>query len=176
MLTVEFADDHIFILKELVERADGYAGAGGDFLAGERFEADVDEQLACRGKDRVELELAALLSRTSSRDQNLCRHAFRLPSRVAPRSDKRRDHVADSVESGAERLPVDVSVVDSLEAEREFEECEAKMESDVTDVPSSGARIALKDFITRQVTRCASCILSLIHISEPTRRTPISYA
>ena len=43
VLAVELADKHVFIGKELIQRADGHPGAVGDFVDGEGFKADVDK-------------------------------------------------------------------------------------------------------------------------------------
>ena len=43
IVPLELADEHVFIGKELIQRADGHPGAVGDFVDGEGFKADVDK-------------------------------------------------------------------------------------------------------------------------------------
>src|SRR5690349_7817439 len=52
----------------------------------------------------------------------------------ASRGDQRFNHVADSVEAGADCLPCGVPEVDAFEDHRELEERQREVERDVADV------------------------------------------
>ena len=66
-MPVEFADEHVFVGKELIQSADGYFGAPGDFVEGKGFEPDVDKDRAGAGEDAVEAFAASLLRGASAR-------------------------------------------------------------------------------------------------------------
>jgi len=67
VLPVKFADEHVFVGKELIQSANGYFGAPGDFVEGEGFEPDVDKDRAGAGEDAVEAFAASLLRGASAR-------------------------------------------------------------------------------------------------------------
>ena len=67
VLPVKFADEHIFVGKELIQSANGHFGAPGDFVEGKGFEPDVDKDRAGAGEDAVEAFAASLLRGASAR-------------------------------------------------------------------------------------------------------------
>src|SRR5699024_3925529 len=80
ILPVQFAHQDVLVGEELVERADGDGGAGGDVLAGDGVEPHFHEHTACRGQQRLELAAAAFLDRSAAGDQyvRLVRRAGRV--------------------------------------------------------------------------------------------------
>src|SRR5690606_756929 len=68
------ADDHVLVGEELVEGTDGETRPVGDLLAGERLEADLEQDVPRDLQQVVELDLAAGLRGTPARFEDLGRH------------------------------------------------------------------------------------------------------